>query len=65
MEPTSLNITNAMASIIDLVSKEAKISHEQAVARIFALADIVYKNTTDSTITISDSTNTTKISKMR
>lgn len=54
-----------MSQIISRISLEAKISEKDAVRRIFAIANLIYDKTLDSSITVKDSKNEFLIKGLR
>lgn len=61
----TLILSKEMSKIISRISLEAKISEEDAVRRIFALANLIYDKTLDSSITVKDSKNEFLIKGLR
>lgn len=50
----SLRLTPQMEEVIELIAKEAKCSEKRAINKLFALAKVVYTNTSGPQIIISE-----------
>ncbi len=61
----TLILSKEMNQIVSRIALEAKISEEDAVRRIFALANLIYDKTLDSSITVKDSKNEFLIKGLR
>lgn len=61
----TLMLSKEMEKIISRVSLEGGISEKDAVRRIFALANLIYDKTMDSSVTVKDSKNEFVINNLR
>jgi hypothetical protein len=61
----TIGISDRMVKIVHFVAHQAGCTEDEAILRIFAIAETVYMVTTDSSVKISDSRETTIIEGLR
>lgn len=63
--PKQIQISDRMANSVRFISREAGVTEDQALVRIFAIAEAVYMNSDDNDVKVTDSKNTFNILGIR